>query len=129
MINQVILIGNLGANPEQKNADNGTIVSKFSIATSRHWKDSNNQSQQETEWHRIVAFGRLAEICGQYLVKGSKVYLEGRLQTQKWQDRDGNTRYTTEIVARTMKMLDGKPEEGGEETTFAVPFDNEVIPF
>ncbi len=129
MINQVILIGNLGAHPEQKNADNGTTVTKFSMATSRHWKDPNSQPQQETEWHRIVAFGRLAEICGQYLVKGSKVYLEGRLRTQKWQDRDGNDRYTTEIVAQTMKMLDGKPEDNTEKTTTTVPFDEVVVPF
>ncbi len=129
MINQVMLIGNLGAHPEQKIADSGTTVTKFSLATSRHWKDPQGQLQQETEWHRIVAFGRLAEICGQYLAKGSKVYLEGRLHTQQWKDKDGNNRYTTEIVAQTMKMLDGKPEKSGEEATTTVPFDKEIIPF
>ena len=108
MINQVILIGNLGADPEQRQANNGSAVTNFSIATSRRWKDTDGQMQDETEWHRIVAFGRLAEICGQYLTKGSKVYIEGRLQTNKWTDQDGNTRYTTQVIAREMKMLDSR---------------------
>ena len=108
MINQVMLIGNLGANPEQRKASNGSAVTNFSLATSSRWKDADGQMKEETEWHRIVTFGRLAEICGQYLTKGSKIYIEGRLQTNKWEDRDGNTRYTTQVVAREMKMLDSR---------------------
>lgn len=100
MINQVILIGNVGADPEQRQANNGSAVTNFSVATSRRWKGTDGQMQDETEWHRIVAFGRLAEICGQYLTKGSKVYIEGRLQTNKWTDKDGNTRYTTQVILR-----------------------------
>ena len=110
MINQVILIGNLGADPEQRQANNGNAVANFSLATSRRWKGTDGQMQDETEWHRIVAFGRLAEICGQYLTKGSKVYIEGRLQTNKWTDKDGNTRYTTQVIAREMKMLDSRQD-------------------
>ena len=108
MINQAMLIGNLGANPEQRKASNGSVVTNFSLATSSRWKDADGQMKEETEWHRIVTFGRLAEICGQYLIKGSKVYIEGRLQTNKWTDKDGNTRYTTQIIAKEMKMLDSK---------------------
>ncbi len=104
MVNKVILIGNLGADPEVRYAQNGTAVANFRIATTETWKKDGNKEEM-TEWHRIVAFGRLGEICGEYLSKGSKVYIEGRLQTRKWDDRDGNTRYTTEIVAREMKML------------------------
>jgi len=128
MVNQVILIGNLGANPEQRQANTGATVTNFSMATTRHWKGADGQLQEETEWHRVVAFGRLAEICGQYLCKGSKVYVEGRLQTQKWEDKDGNTKYTTEIVARVMKMLDSK-QESGDDTTHSTPFDTGIIPF
>ena len=108
MLNQAMLIGNLGADPEQRQAGNGNAITNFSIATSSRWKGTDGQVQEETEWHRIVTFGRLAEICGQYLTKGSKVYIEGRLQTNKWEDKDGNTRYTTQIVAREMKMLDSR---------------------
>jgi len=108
MINQAMLIGNLGANPEQRKASNGSAVTNFSLATSSRWKGADGQMKEETEWHRIVTFGRLAEICGQYLIKGSKVYIEGRLQTNKWTDKDGNTRYTTQIIAKEMKMLDSK---------------------
>jgi len=132
MVNQVILIGNLGANPEQKQADSGTVVTTFSVATSRHWKDTNGQLREETEWHRIVAFGRLAEICGQYLSKGSKVYLEGRLQTQKWDDQNGNARYTTQIVVQVMKMLDSKMQRTdlpAASETRTVPFDMGDVPF
>ena len=128
MVNQVILIGNLGADPEQRQAASGSAVTNFSVATSSRWKDSAGQQQEETEWHRIVAFGRLAEICGQYLAKGSKVYIEGRLQTNKWEDRDGNTRYTTEIIARIMKMLDSKLERD-EHPTIIVPVGMEDVPF
>ena len=109
MLNQAILLGNLGADPEQRQTQNGNAVTNFTVATSSRWKGADGQFQEETEWHRIVAFGRLAEICGQYLSKGSKVYIEGRIQTRSWEDQNGNKRYTTEIVAREMKMLDPKP--------------------
>jgi single-strand DNA-binding protein len=104
MINKVILIGNLGADPEVRYTQNGTAVTNFRVATTESYK-KEGERQEQTEWHRVVAFGRLGEICGEYLSKGSKVYIEGRLQTRKWEDRDGNARYTTEIVAREMKML------------------------
>jgi len=113
MINKVILIGNLGADPEVRYSQNGTAVANFRIATTETWKKQDGSKEEQTEWHRIVAFARLGEICGEYLSKGSKVYVEGRLQTRKWQDRDGNDRYTTEIVAREMKMLSSRGESGG----------------
>jgi single-strand DNA-binding protein len=106
MINKVILVGNLGRDPEIRYTANGAAVANFSIATSERWKDKNTgEMQDRTEWHRIVAWGRLAEICGEYLSKGRQVYIEGRLQTREWEDKDGNKRYTTEVVANEMKML------------------------
>ena len=113
MINKVILIGNLGADPEVKYTTSGTAVTTFNIATTDRWKGQDGQMQESTEWHRIVAWQRLAEICGEYLNKGSKVYIEGKLQTRKWQDQSGNDKYTTEIVAREMKMLSPKGGESG----------------
>lgn len=117
-INKVILIGNLGNDPEQKSMPNGNAVTNITLATSESWKDKQTGQQQErTEWHRIVFFNRLAEIAGQYLNKGSKVYLEGSLRTRKWQDQGGQDRYTTEIVANELQMLDSKaggaPQAGG----------------
>lgn len=111
MINKVILIGNLGADPEVRYAQNGTAVANFRVATTETWT-KDGKKEEQTEWHRIVAFARLGEICGEYLAKGSRVYIEGRLQTRKWDDRDGNTRYTTEIVAREMKMLSARGASG-----------------
>lgn len=111
-INKVILVGNLGQDPETRSTQGGTIVTQLSIATGEAWKDSNGQLQERTEWHRIVVWGRLAEIARDYLRKGSKVYLEGRLQTRKWQDKEGRDQYTTEIVASELQMLDRKPNEG-----------------
>lgn len=108
MINKAILIGNLGADPEVRYTQSGTAVANFNLATNERWKGQDGQMQDHTEWHRIVAFARLGEICGEYLSKGSKVYIEGRIQTRKWEDKDGITRYTTEIVARNMQMLDSK---------------------
>ncbi|WP_028582470.1 single-stranded DNA-binding protein [Desulfogranum japonicum] len=113
MINKVILIGNLGADPEIRYTQSGTAVATFNIATTERWKGQDGQMQEQTEWHRIVAWQRLAEICGEYLSKGSRVYIEGKLQTRKWQDQNGNDRYTTEIVAREMKMLTPKGGGGG----------------
>ena len=111
MVNKVILIGNLGADPEVRYSQSGTAVANFRIATTETWK-KEGEKEELTEWHRIVTFGRLAEICGEYLSKGSKVYIEGRIQTRKWEDRDGNPRYTTEIVAREMKMLSPRGANG-----------------
>jgi len=113
-INKVILIGNLGNDPEVRYTAGGAAVANVSLATTDTWRDKNTGEQQErTEWHRVVFFGRLAEIVGEYLKKGSQIYVEGRLQTRKWQDKDGNDRYTTEIVASEMQMLGGRG--GGAE--------------
>jgi single-strand DNA-binding protein len=113
MINKVILIGNLGSDPEIKYTQEGTAVASFNIATTEKWKGQDGQMQEATEWHRIVAWKRLGEICGEYLAKGSRVYIEGKLQTRKWQDQSGADRYTTEIIAREMKMLSPKSELSG----------------
>lgn len=108
-VNKVILIGNVGNDPEVRYTPNGNAVANLSVATSEYWKDKQNGSQQErTEWHRIVLFNRLGEIAGEYLRKGTKVYIEGGLRTRKWQDKSGNERYTTEIIASEMQMLDPK---------------------
>lgn len=108
-INKVILIGNLGSDPDTRYTPNGGAVANITLATSDEWKDkATGEKKEKTEWHRVVFFGRLAEIAGEYLKKGSKVYVEGRLQTRKWQDKEGQDRYTTEIVANEMQMLDGR---------------------
>lgn len=118
-VNKVILVGNLGQDPEVRYMPNGNAVANISVATSETWKDKNTGDNQErTEWHRVVLFRRLGEIAGEYLKKGSKVYIEGKLQTRKWQDQNGQDRYTTEIVADQMQMLDsrgggGAPMESG----------------
>lgn len=112
MINKAIIVGNLGADPEIRYTQGGAPVATFNVATTERWKDQQGNQQESTEWHRIVAWRKLAEICGEYLHKGSKVYIEGKIQTRKWQDQSGNDRYTTEIVAREMKMLDRR-ESGG----------------
>ncbi|MEA3291594.1 MAG: single-stranded DNA-binding protein [Pseudomonadota bacterium] len=114
-INKVILIGNLGSDPEVRYLPSGSAVANVSVATSDSWKDKNTGERQErTEWHRVAFFGRLAEIVGEYLKKGSKVYVEGRLQTRKWQGQDGQDRYTTEIVASEMQMLDSRGGGAGD---------------
>jgi single-strand DNA-binding protein len=108
-INKVILVGNLGADPETRYMPSGGAVTNLSIATSESWKDKQTGEQKErTEWHKVAMFNRLAEIAAEYLRKGSQVYIEGKLRTRKWQDRDGNDRYTTEIVADEMQMLGGR---------------------
>lgn len=117
-INKVILIGNLGADPDTRHTAGGNAVTNLSVATSETWRDRQTGEQREnTEWHKVVLFGKLGEIAGEYLRKGSKVYLEGRLQTRKWQDRDGNDRWTTEVIANEMQMLDSRggsaPMPGG----------------
>lgn len=133
-VNKVILIGNLGADPEIRYTSTGTAVANFRIATTERWTNANGEKEERTEWHRIVAFGKLGEICGEYLAKGKQVYIEGRLQTRNWEDRDGNQRTTTEIIATGMQML-GSPGgsssqlQGKEEP--AIPKDSVVddIPF
>lgn len=117
-VNKVILIGNLGRDPEVRSLQSGSKVANFSIATSERWKDRNTgEMNEKTEWHRIVMFDRLAEIAEQYLRKGSKVYIEGQLQTRKWEDQNGQERYTTEVIVRgfnsQMTMLDSRGEGGG----------------
>jgi single-strand DNA-binding protein len=115
-VNKVILVGNLGADPEVKYMPNGNAVANVTIATSESWKDKQSGEQKDkTEWHRVVFFRRLAEIAGEYLKKGSQIYIEGKLQTRKWQDKNGNDRYTTEIIANEMQMLGGR---GGGSTEF-----------
>jgi single-strand DNA-binding protein len=113
MINKAIIIGNLGSDPEMRYTGTGVAVVSFSVATTERWKDKDGQMQEQTEWHKVTAWNKLAEICGEYLTKGSKVYVEGKLQTRKWQAQDGTDRYTTEIVAKDMKMLDRKSENTG----------------
>lgn len=117
-VNKVILVGNCGQDPEMKYLPTGTAVTNISLATSETWKDKQSGQQQErTEWHRVVFFNRLAEIVGEYVKKGSKVYVEGRLQTRKWQGQDGQDRYTTEIVASEMQMLDSRGG-GGQDAGY-----------
>lgn len=136
MINKAIIIGNLGADPEIRYTQSGSAVANLSVATTEKWKDKNSgEWQEQTEWHRCVAFNRLAEIIGEYLSKGSRVYIEGKIQTRKWEDNDNITRYTTEIVAREMKMLGGKgaqeeKREEPQEKHKQKPFpEDEDIPF
>jgi single-strand DNA-binding protein len=114
-VNKVTLIGNLGGDPELRTTPGGTSVATFTLATNESWNDKDGNRQERTEWHRIVAWGRLAEICGQYLSKGRQVYIEGRLQTRSWEDKQGNQRKTTEIVAREMLMLGGRGESGDRQ--------------
>ena len=119
-VNKAIILGNLGQDPEVRYSQGGKALCNLSIATSEKWKDKDSGEEKEkTEWHRIVAFGRMAEVMGEHLHKGSQVYIEGKIQTRKWQDRDGNDRYTTEIVANDMQMLGsrqgGNPQSGGAQ--------------
>jgi len=121
-INKVILIGNLGADPETRYTPSNTAVTTIRIATSESWKDKNTgEPQERTEWHRVVLFGRVAEVAGQYLRKGSKVYVEGKLRTRKWQGQDGQDRYTTEIVVDvggTIQFLDTRGQGGGQGPSY-----------
>ena len=120
-VNKVILVGRLGQDPEVRFTQGGTAVANLSIATDETWKDQSGERQQRTEWHRVVAWSKLADICGQYLSKGRLVYIEGRLQTRSWEDREGNKRYTTEIRADNMVMLGGRSEEGQAAPAAAQP--------
>lgn len=117
MLNKAILIGNMGADPETRYMQDGTCVCNISIATTERFKNRNGERQERTEWHRVVLWGKLGEIANQYLHKGSQVYIEGKIETRKWQDRDGNDKYTTEIRAREMKMLGGKGEGAPRSST------------
>jgi single-strand DNA-binding protein len=138
-VNKVILVGNLGGDPELRQTPSGTSVATFTLATNEAWTDRDGQKQERTEWHRIVAWAKLAEICGQYLRKGRQVYVEGRLTTRSWEDRQGNQRKTTEIIAQQMLMLGGRgtdqsesPAEGGETPDFAaetVKIEDDDLPF
>ncbi len=112
-VNKVILIGNLGQDPELKFIPSGAAVTTLSMATSESWKDSDGNKKERTEWHRVILWRKLAEIAGEYLKKGSKVYIEGRLQTRSWDDKDGNKRYTTEVVGDVLTMLDRRSDGGG----------------
>jgi single-strand DNA-binding protein len=112
-VNKVILVGRLGQNPEVKYTPSGAAVANFSIATNESWVDKAGQKQERTEWHRIVVWGKLAELCSQYLSKGRQAYIEGRLQTRQWQDKEGVTKYTTEVQAQTVQFLGGASREAG----------------
>jgi single-strand DNA-binding protein len=124
MVNKAILIGRLGKDPDVRYTPDGAMVTNFTIATDEQWKDKNGDKVQKTEWHKIVTFSKLAEICGNYLKKGSLVFIEGRIQTRSWEDKDGVKKYTTEIVANNMKMLDGKKDESQAD---GMPLDD--VPF
>ena len=136
-VNKVILVGNLGADPEVRTSPNGSVIANLRVATGEAWKDQQGQLQERTEWHRVVVFGRTAEIARDYLRKGSKLYLEGRIQTRKWQDKNGQDQYTTEIVAQEFQMLDragggdggaprqNAPAEGRSQGFDATPRNNQ----
>lgn len=111
-VNKVLLIGRLGNNPEIRFTNTGTAVANFNLATSENWNDKNGQRQERTEWHRVVVWGKLAELCEKYLSKGRQCFVEGRLQTRSWDDKDGNKRYTTEIVAATIQFLGSNAQPG-----------------
>ena len=133
MINKVILIGNLGAAPETKYTQSGTAVCNFRIAVTEKWKGQDGKQQEHTEWVSIVAWKRLAEICGEYLANGSKIYIEGKLQTRKWQAQDGTDRYTTEVVAKEMQMLSGKESRRQDIPEAGEPYqhskEDDSVPF
>lgn len=137
MINKVMLIGRLGADPEVRYTPDGLMVTNFRLATDEQWKDKSGERVQKTEWHRIVSFGKLAEICGTYLTKGKMVYVEGRIQTRSWEDKEGVKRFTTEIVAANMQMLDSRGQskdarpETGDSASFsgAEPPADSDVPF
>jgi len=139
-VNKAIILGNVGKDPDIRYTADGAAIANFSVATSENWKDKAGNKQEKTEWHRISAFGKLAEIIGQYVKKGTQVYIEGRIQTRKWQDKDGSDRYTTEIVASELRMLGGKSEDREpepapkraptrNETTKAIQDMDDEIPF
>jgi single-strand DNA-binding protein len=111
-VNKVLLIGRLGNNPEVRFTPSGAAVANFNMATNESWNDKNGQKQERTEWHRVVVWGKLAQLCGEYLAKGRQCYVEGRLQTRQWQDKEGQTKYTTEVIATTIQFLGSASERG-----------------
>jgi single-strand DNA-binding protein len=115
-VNKVILLGRLGQDPELKYTPGGSAVCNFSLATTESWTDKGGQKQEKTEWHRIVVWGKLAELCNQYLAKGRQAFLEGRLQTRSWDDKDGQKRYTTEILASTVQFIGGPTAQASAQT-------------
>ena len=128
-INKVILIGNLGGDPEVRYTPSGVAVAQFNIATSEEWKDKDSGEKRErTEWHRIVAWRRLGEICGEYLSKGQQVYVEGRIQTNTWEDKEGNKRYTTEIIANTVQFLGKRESSESARPRSTTPADYQGMP-
>jgi single-strand DNA-binding protein len=138
-VNKVILVGNLGRDPETRYTPDGAAVTNISVATTSTWKDkTSGEKRQDTEWHRVTFFGRLAEVAGEYLRKGSPVYIEGRLKTRKWQDKEGQTRYSTDIIAEQMQLLGSRRDDGGASVQAAyehatadggVPAGDHDIPF
>lgn len=114
-VNKVILVGNLGRDPELRYTQGGAAVANFSLATNERWRDNDGEQQERTEWHRITVWGKTAENCAQYLQKGSSVYIEGRLETREWEDKDGNKRWTTNIIARTVQFLGRRPAPSLEQ--------------
>ncbi len=110
-VNKVILLGRLGQDPEIRYTQNGSSVCQFSLATSENWKDRNGEKQEKTEWHRVVVWGKIGELCNQYLSKGRQVYLEGKLQTRQWEDKSGNKRYTTEVNASSVQFIGGNSQD------------------
>ena len=130
MVNKVILVGRIGRNPEIKYLQSGAPVANFSLATSETWKDKSGAKQERTEWINVIAWNRLAEICGEYVTKGMTVFIEGKLQTRSWEDKNGGKRQTTEIVAETIKMLGGgKPKESNQDSGGTPPAEDQDIPF
>jgi single-strand DNA-binding protein len=132
-VNKVILLGRLGRDPELRYTQSGQPVADFTLATNETWNDREGKRQERTEWHRVVAWGKLAELCGQYLNKGRQAYIEGRLQTREWNDRDGNKRQTTEIVARDVVFLGGRGEDRSPTSSSSTepepPIQDDDIPF
>ena len=126
-VNKVILVGRLGSDVELKNINDSQTVANFSIATSEKWNNKLGEKQEKTEWHRIVMWGKVAEIAGKYLHKGSQVYIEGKLQTRSWDDKDGNKRYATEVVGFSLQMLDGKKQESEQRPAQATQQDETNI--
>lgn len=126
-VNKVILVGNLGKDPEVRYMPSGDAITNINLATTDSWKDKNGEKQERTEWHKVAFFGKLAEIAGEYLKKGSQVYVEGRLQTRKWQDKEGQDRYTTEIVADRMQMLGSRSGGSNYEVQDKVPMSSQEL--
>jgi single-strand DNA-binding protein len=132
-VNKVIILGRLGSDPEVRYTPNGGAVANFNMATNESWTDKSGQKQEKTEWHRIVVWGKIAELCGQYLSKGRQAYIEGRLQTREWTDKEGGKRYTTEVVAQTVQFLGGPGDRAsspsaGAGSDFATPSHSEFEP-